>query len=277
MRYSEVEQGRSGMKLLRLGSCDFDFDAEHAVVSGESRKLETISEAVTDVFSGSRSMDFSVVLSPASVISFFSPVSDHVTEADKRRQLEADTIIIGGQGTALSVVAESVASGGGGGEEAVTWYHVAAVPAQVRRNVSTVLSSFSESRHHFITSMQAAARKESGTPAVAAVGLFDAHTEIAMLESSKWLFGATSTVTLPSDVAYAILNLALKSDVNPADLGRVYLYGDPIDEDDLTSIRTVVAAEVTRLDPLSLVRKGPIEEREGFDPTDYVLCLGAAL
>jgi hypothetical protein len=137
-----------------------------------------------------------------------------------------------------------------------------------------------------MTSMQAAVRvaprlerisPDPAAPAAAAVGLFGSHTEIAILDSSKWLFGATLTSTLPGDVAYGILDLARKANVEPADLGRIRLYGDTTAEGDLPSLRTIAAASVSHLDPLALVKSRSIDDSEGFNPSDYVLSIGAAL
>ncbi|MDX1739767.1 MAG: hypothetical protein R3178_00675 [Rhodothermales bacterium] len=289
MRYSEVDQGRSGPKLLRLGSCDFDFDAEHALLAGPERQLDTIREAVGDVFSGSQSVDVSVVLSATSVISFFSPVSDSASEDEKRQQLEADTVLIGGHGSALSVVAEPVSTVRRNGDEIVTWYHVAAVPVGMRRRVSGVLSPFSDARHRFTTSLQAGARvagrleslaaesSELAASSAAAVGMFDSHTEISILRSGKWLFGSTLPSSLQSDVAYAILNLVDRSGVGRDDFCRIHTYGDVKRESDAATIGAATAAEVKRMNPLNLFRGGPVKEQHGFDPSDYALCVGAAL
>ncbi len=287
IRYCEVEEGRSGLKLLRLGSCDFDFDAEEAVLSGLSRSLETVGEAVGDVFSGSRSTDVSVVLSPASVISFFSPVSNRVTDEEKQHQLEVDTMILGGRSGALSVVAEPVSSEVGGDEESVTWYHVAAVPTSVRHHLSSVLTRFDGAAHHFVTSMQAAARvagriearaaRSTAGAGAAVVGLFASHIEIALLRSSQWLAGATFPATHPSDLAYAILNLAGRANIDASTIGRVHLYGDALQDSAVASVEAVVAADVQRMNPLELVQGGPAEEPEDFDPSDYVSCVGATL
>jgi hypothetical protein len=175
------------------------------------------------------------------------------------------------------------------GDEIVTWYHVAAVPVGMRRRVSGILSPFANARHRFTTSIQAGARvagrleaRVSGASSAvassaAAVGIFDSHTEISILRSTKWLFGATSPSSLQPDVAYAILNLVDRSGVGRDDFGRVYLYGDVKRESDVVTLGSAVAADARRMNPLELFRSGPIEEEYGFDPSDYALCLGAAL
>ncbi|MDX1741905.1 MAG: hypothetical protein R3178_11450, partial [Rhodothermales bacterium] len=112
---------------------------------------------------------------------------------------------------------------------------------------------------------------------VAVVGRYPAHVDVAFLQSSKWLFGAVFPATHPNDVAYAILNLSTRGDIDPSDIGRVYLYGEVMGEDEKQSLRSVVAPDVERMNPLHVIQGGPTEEREDFDPGDYVLCLGATL
>lgn len=287
MRYAEVEHARSGLRLLRLGSCDFDFDAEAATLEGDARKLETIAEAIGDVFSGSRSSDFSVVMSPGSVISFFSPVPDRLPEEAKRKQLEADTVLIGGTESALNVVAEPVMPDGDEGGESVTWYHVAAVPARVRRNVGVCLATFEGSRHHVVTSMQAGSRvaaalerprlERTEKKAAAVIGCHSVSTEVAVLDDARWRFGSHTASTMPSDIAYALLSTVEQARVEPNSLGRVYVFGDTPDEAMLTALRNASPAEITMLDPLAVVENEPAAARSSFEPVHYVLCVGASL
>ena len=290
MRYAEIEQAQPGAKLLRLGSCDFDFDAENAILSGDSSKLGTVKEALGDVFSGSRSGDFSVVLTPGSVTSFFSPVSDRIPEEEKRSQLEADTILIGGKESALSVVAEPIGSSRARDEdedEDVTWYHVAAVPASIKRHVNDLLSVFPDARTHFMTAMQAAARVagrieealdgEQRHKAAALLGRFAGHTEVSIMDSAEWRFGVTVPSTLPADLAYAILNIAREVDIPPERLVRIYVYGESPEDSDLETVSSLSSAQILKLDPLSLVRNDPVAVRSSFDPNLYVLCVGGAL
>ncbi len=286
MRYAEVEQTGAALRLVRLGSCDFDFDAEKAALEGTPSRLDIIRQAVSDVFSGTRSIDFTVVLPPRSVISFFSPVSDRAPEAEKKRQLEADIILVGGRDSALSVSAEPVFSENAGGED-VTWYQVAAIQAPVRRNMAGVLSDFSGVNNHFMTSMQAATRvaawiedRRAGSGAgtvAAAVGCYDDCTEISILDAGRWRHGVCSKSTLASDVAYALLDELERLDLSAGDLNTVYVYGDRTNGTMATALAAATNAAVTILDPLALFDNHPVDERSSFEPGQYVLAVGASL
>jgi hypothetical protein len=184
------------------------------------------------------------------------------------------------------VVAESV-SKEHDEEEGVTWYHVAALPAPVHRNLSFVLGGFPEARRHFMTSMQAAARVglrlerrspvAASRPAAAIVGLFGAHSEISILHSSKWVFGVVSESPQATDVAYGVLSMAARWGIDQEDLGRLYLYGDALGGYDLSALRAVAGDAVLRMNPLDLVQGGEIDRAEGFEVAEYVQCLGAAM
>ena len=87
LRYAEVEQRGPRYQLLRLGSCDFDFDiAEAMLQASPPEHIEALTDALNDVFEGSVASRLHVTLHPPTCYSFFTalPVEAPVEERKKR-------------------------------------------------------------------------------------------------------------------------------------------------------------------------------------------------
>jgi len=66
LRYAEVEQRGPRYQLLRLGSCDFDFDIAEAMLQASSPEhIEALTDALNDVFEGSIAARLHVTLHPS--------------------------------------------------------------------------------------------------------------------------------------------------------------------------------------------------------------------
>ncbi len=71
LRYTEIEQTGPSVRLLRLGNCDFEFDAQADLYSaGDSAHLEPIGEALADVFERTTASVFRFAVPPFCLTSF---------------------------------------------------------------------------------------------------------------------------------------------------------------------------------------------------------------
>src|SRR5690606_10565174 len=89
LRYAEVEQYGSRYRLLRLGTCDFDFRlVEDLLQRHDPDAIEVVREALQDVFSGSIASTLHAALHPALTTSFFTSVPSGVSGGERLQRLQ---------------------------------------------------------------------------------------------------------------------------------------------------------------------------------------------
>ncbi len=279
MRYAEVEHGSSNLRLHRLGSCDFEFDAEQAVYQGGPEQVKTIQEALVDVFSGTSSRHFTVVVPAKECVDFYSPLSSTLSEDERKDHLEGEARLVTGSEEPMALTSDVVASEDSEGEE-VVWHHVATMPQVKWDRLADMLGVFEGSQYRYLTCMQAAARvarqfEASDPDAVRLlVGRDDGSTEIGLVVGRQLRSSEVATVTDPADVCYHALAEIKRSGISLRKVSQVFLYGDE-DNDLEAELAKLVSPKVTRMNPLSIVSNAPADIK--FDPGQYVLSIGGAL
>ncbi|MBT8401317.1 MAG: hypothetical protein KJO98_12630 [Rhodothermia bacterium] len=279
MRYAEVEHGSSALRLHRLGSCDFEFDAEHAVYRGGREQVNTIQEALLDVFSGTACRYFTVVVPAAECVAFYSPLSSTLSDDEAKNHLEGEARLVTGTDEPLALTSDAVASEDPDGEE-VVWHHVAAMPQAKWDRLADVLGVFEESQFRYLTRMQAASRIARQSKAADAetvqllVGRDDGSTELGLVVGRRLRSSEVAAVTDPADVCYHALAEIKRSGISLRKVSQVLLYGDE-DKDLETELAKLVSPSVARMDPLEIIANAPADIK--FDPGQYVLSIGGAL
>ncbi len=279
MRYAEVEQTSSALRLHRLGSCDFEFDAEEAVFRGGEDQTRTIREALEDVFSGTSSRQFTVVVPTSECVAFYSPLSSTLSEDEQKGHLENEARLVFGSEEPMAVTSDTVGTEQTEGEE-VVWHHVAAMPQARWDRLANALSVFESSEYRYLTRMQAVARvachlESSDAEGVRlVVGRDDGSTEVGLVMGWKLRSSEVAAVTDPSDVCYHALAEIKRSGIPLRSVTQVLLYGDP-DENLEVELAKLVSPSVARINPLSIVSNAPRDV--SFDPAQYVLSIGGAL
>lgn len=282
MRYAEIEHSKAGRKLLRLGTCDFEFDVERAIYSESPEHVTTIKSALSDVFSGTRSKNFSLVVPASACVAFYSPVSSSMAESDRLRHLASEAMLVAGSTQTMAVTAEFVGTEPLEDEE-VAWHHVAAIRQSKWDHVSEVLSVLRNARFHYLTRLQSAAavalrgarrsELQGGSPGVV-VGRFDDVTEVGIIKDARLCASKMAPVTDAADVCYHLLAELQDAGIAQDAVDEVQLYGKPDPELD-REVSRLLSLATTRLNPLSIVSNPP--PAVDFDPGQYVLCVGGAL
>ena len=292
LRYAEVEQYGSQYRLLRLGSCDFDFDvAREMLHSDRSTHVTTVAEALGDVLAGSVASTVHVTLHPPGCYSFYTPLPVDTSTSARKVRLQQEAALLAGVDTPLRLTADAVYAEAFEGGGRVDWVHVLAVQEDVHARFERVLRALPQTQHRLMVSMQAAAATlaqhlrrqgvEAGDERYAlAVGAHPTHVEYTLCRGLRWHFSHYAEVTAPADAAYFAVALLRQLGLRPADVDRlcVYAAGEaPADADVFSALPAVFAAPVAPLDPLALVDLDRSSLTTDFNAQSYVSCIGAAL
>lgn len=289
LRYAEVEQYGSRYRLLRLGSCDFDFDVGHELVIPENGKqLLTVADALRDVFSGSVAATLNITIHPPRCFSFFSPLPTDSDAGDRKIRLQQEAALLTGTEESVHITADAVHTQAlkSGGE--VDWVHVLAVDEAVQSRVERLASKLPQPRRRLMVGMHAAAstiarlqRWPSGEsrrgPFLLAIGWYADHVEYTLCQDQQWYFSKHTEAVPPVDVAYFAAAMMDHLRLKPSQVRRIYLYGNGIDLSLFSDLETVFELEAHRLNPLSVLDLDPGSLASDFDAEAYVGCVGAAL
>lgn len=295
LRYAEVEQSGREFRLLRLGSCDFDFDVAEALWQPEAHPhLPTVSEALADVFAGSGAVRYQLTVHPPGCYSFFTPLPSGISETTRKVRIQQEASLLAGVETPLRLMADPAYSDAAEGAERVDWVHVLAVPEHVYTRFEEVLRVLVEQPHPRLTprprlmaSMQAAAaamehllhRALPGpdAPFALAVGWYPTHVEYTLCRGAQWYYSHFTVAGTPADAVYYGVALLQRLHLRPSQVGRVYLYGITPPAETAPILERVFSRPAERLNPLAVVDLDADSLTEDFDAVAYVPCMGAAL
>lgn len=295
LRYAEIEQYGDRYRLLRLGSCDFDFDVSHELLHAEqSTNLETVTEAVRDVFAGSVSEQLNIALHPPGGYSFFTPLDSSYSEAERAARIDQEIDLLThepGGAASLRVASDLVFEESMEDGRGVSWYHVWAMKDTVHDRFEHIFKALPYPVNRLRLSMQAAASvvatlngrlpsrpPASGRPGYAlVVGWYGSHVEYTLCRNGRWYFSHFGSVQSPADSAYFAVTLLRRLGIASSDVTGVYVYGREVSRTDFSVFGAVFDLEPQRLNPIQVVDIDPGSLSADFDAEAYVPCIGVAL
>lgn len=285
LRYAEVEQYNGRYRLLRLGSCEFDFDVVDELARPEpSEQLHTVAEALEDVFAGASPEELYVVMHPPRCRTFFSPVPSGSPRKARREQLGQEAALLAGEGStgALHLSTDVVYAEDTEAAGRLEWTHVLALPEHSAAHFERALQPILPSTYRWAVSMQAAARalgrtaSEEAAPYTLALGWYPTHVEYVLCRAGQWRYSHYTTASSPSDGAYFALALLRRLEVPVSAVGRVLMYGTRGTAEELAPFQRLVGRRPEWLNPLELVDFEPGNLASDFDAGPYLPCIGIA-
>lgn len=293
LRYAEVEQYNGRYRLLRLGSCEFEFDVVDELSRPEpSDRLDTVAEALEDVFAGASPDELYVVLHPPRCRTFFSPVPSGATKKARREQLGREAALLAGEGgsgalhlSTDTVYAEEYAEDTSETDR-VEWTHVLALPERSATHFERVLQPILPSTYRWAVSMQGAAQAveraerisaEEPVPYALALGWYPTHVEYVLCQEGQWRYSHYTTASSPADGAYFALALLRRLDVPVDSVGRVLMYGTGSTSEELAPFQRLLGHRPEWLNPLELIDFEPDNLASNFDAGPYLPCIGITL
>lgn len=289
LRYAEVEQYGSRYRLLRLGSCDFDFDvADEFVSSNKGGNLDTVCDALQDVYAGSVATILSVTLHPPRCYSYFSPHPVHSDPSERDVRLQREAALLAGTETRVHLTADPIRSQSLKSGGAVDWVHVLAVDERVHRCIAEVARNLPQPGWRLMVGMHAAAStvgrlqrwtsSEDGRgPFALAIGWYAGHVEYTLCQEEDWYFSKHTDAVPPMDVAYFAVAMLEHLGLTPVQVRQIYIYGNDVDLSIFSDLELVFGLEAHRLNPLAVLDLDPGSLASDFEAEAYVGCVGGAL
>ena len=291
LRYAEVEQRGARYHLLRLGSCDFDFDVAEAVLDATNPEhVEALTDALNDVFEGSLAARLHVTLHPPTCFSFFTALPVEVAKEERKHRLLREAALLTRSGTPqpLRLTADPVYTETINDSEAVEWYHVLALNERLHARFDRICRMLPQSNHRMTLSMHAVANaverieRRSGerqrqAPFSLALGWYPTHVEFTLCRHARWYFSHFSDAATPNDCAYFALALTKRLGIKQGAVGRIFIYGGFKQTGDFAELAHVFPAEPESLNPMDLIDLDADSMAASFDHTAYAPCLGVTL
>ncbi len=293
LRYAEVEQRGPRYQLLRLGSCDFDFDIAEAVLQGSPPEhLEALTDALNDVFEGSVATRLHVTVHPPTCYSFFTALPVEVAKEERKQRLlrEAALLTRSSSPQPLRLTADPVYTETMDDGEAVEWFHVLALDERLHTRFDRICRMLPQSRHRMTLSMHAVANaverieRRGGesegrqqAPFTLVLGWYPTHVEFTLCRHTHWYFSHYTEAAPPADCAYFALALTGRLGLEQSAVGRIFVYGGFKKADDFADLAEVFPAVPEPLNPMQLIDLDPDSMAASFDHAAYAPCLGVAL
>lgn len=271
MRYAEVALERDGAaeapagRLVRLGTCDFDFDASEALFGHQGASyLDTVAEAVREIFAGSEATMLHATVHPWHATSFFTPLPSTCPPAERFEQLRQEAAmladvepVVAGQPLRIKATTVRLEHHEDG---AVLWHHVLRLPEPVHARLAHIARPFGEEasgkpRYDFVDATASVATlagkmlPDDGALTLL-LGLYGTHAEFVLLRGRTWLYALHAEVVAVGSAAYFAVALLERLGLDAADVARLYTYGGPVPPGETAPLEALLGRQAEPLDPL---------------------------
>ena len=283
MRYAEVERRSDGYRLLRLGNCEFEFDAASVVYGGLlPRRMTTIQDAIGDVFKDTEAGQFTFVLPTSIMTSFKTHAAKGIAEGEFRKQIAFETKLMnGGKGEGDLFPGKPYDS------EKSNWstLNVTHLENEVGIRVRQLGSSFPESNSIVLpgsmASMNALQSLVSITGAASGstllIGCYDNQTDFILSKMDEDVRIRSWGTQTHADRVYFALESLHHASISISEIDSILVYGHEMDTPLLDSLEAEFGDLVAIFDPAPIVDMDSTRFEKGFPLHAFVPCIGAAL
>lgn len=283
LRYAEAAHQAGGVRPLRLGSCDFDFDVAHALLhAADPAQLDVVGQAVSDVFAGSEAERLHLVIHPPNAYAFVTVVPADLPEADRAARFQQEAALVAGtaSGAPLHVTTSAIHAETHLDMEPV---QVLAVPDDLHARFRTVAEAVPQAEAQWMLSTQAAARVVAAEATAAAamslvVGAYPTHTEVGVLQDGHWYYSHYVDSADPTDAVYNTVALLERLEIPRSIVAQVAVYGIDLDLEDVALFETVFDTPPRPLQPFGVLGldRSTVQEAD-LGAGAYAPCIGAVL
>ena len=293
LRYAEIEQQGSQYHLLRLGSLDFDFDVTDAILDATAQtSLETLTDALTDVFEGSAASRLYVAVHPPACYSFFTPLPKNLESEERKNRLLSEAALLTRSAspqplrlTADPVFTETLEED----NRDIEWFHVLALKERLHTRFDRVFRMMPQAHYRMTLSMHAVAKamawverrteatEPTDAPFTLAIGWYPTHVEYTLCRDDHWYFSHYTEAEEPANSVYFALLLLDRLHLKTTSVRQVYLYGGHRDLDDFMLLRDVFPTAPALLEPTQHIDLHERHIAGSFSRDAYAPCIGVAL
>ncbi len=288
LRYAEAVHHPDGVRPLRLGSCDFDFDITSELLHEEDPEhLNVVTQALADVFTGSQAEPLRIVVHPPSAQSFVTVVPADLAAPERTERFRQEAALMAGTGpeASLHVTASTIFADTHLDVEPV---QVLAVPAAWHTRFETVVAGLPHSDVEWMLSTEAAARvmapphdaaSAGSAPSIGlVVGAYPEYTEFGLLRNGHWYYSHHVDAEEPMDATYNVMALLDRLEIPRDAVTHIGLYGLGISANAFAPFETVFGVAPEVIQPFGALGIDPdTVEESGFGAGAYVPCIGAVL
>ena len=291
LRYAAVEEADNVIRLLRLGRCDFDFDAAQRLLGDEEESNVTaLAEAVENALNGIEAVHFHVVVHPPACTTFMAPVAGGTSPAERNEQLhwEAGQLMSLDE-ESFKIVVHPLHTEDRESTGPVDWFYVTALRRDVYANLVALLEEargrvvphFTGSVHAASSVVHAMDPVEAG-PGEAAVsrllvGQYTDHTEYTLCQPQRSFASAYWDRSDAGDAAYAAAQLVDRLDSRLTDIDELLLYGPDPDEQVLSDLTTLTGCSPERFNPFEALNVDTGQVEDDFSYWEYVPSVGVTI
>ncbi|MGB0649763.1 MAG: hypothetical protein ACPG8N_02855 [Rhodothermales bacterium] len=283
MRYAEVEQNDGHLRLLRLGNCAFEFDAEAVLFEGQDLSLlEAIREAMADIFRDTEASSFRFVIPSRFQTRFTTAVP---IEAD----VNLRSALIGYETRLFTKNQEGgdifPSHLGSDTDSSAQMFAVSHIDDAVSRSVKALDSVFPEASFELAPSMMAATlafrhvahRRQLPGRYYLLVGSGIQNTDFILMKGAEPVTQESMEVSSPKDQAYRALLCCSRFGISWQDIERVFVYGS-IEDDTLVHVMNeAFGPEVERINPGVVVGLDADHFGDSFPIEAFLPVMGAAI
>jgi len=283
MRYSEIEHLDAKFRLLRLGNCEFEFDAAAVVYQGDHPEhIETVRDALKDVFQDTEASFLRFVLPSNITTRFSSVVPAGSDEEEQMEQIAFETRLLGGESEAGDVFPAPLLVSPDTG---LLEFSVSHLEPEISENLTRIGQAFPTIPVQLVPSSDAAflafrhvAHRNSYPRGVyLLIGSYGRGTDLVLIKDGSPLSHTSVSTPHPSDVAYHALLLVSRFGILHSDLKRVFIYGEETSPALVSIVDEAFGEKGSIFNPSAIVDLEEDRFEENFPIQAFVPSMGAAI
>ncbi len=289
LRYAEIERVGDGLRLLRLGECDFPFEPFGVLRDGDEEGLDILQEALGDVYHGSQADSLRVAFHPHDVLTWTAPFPQGLSQTARNERLRKEVGLMAGADApnmqlTMHPLRQSTAADGA----LIDWVQVVALDDGMHARVESLGDIFSSPTVRMGLSTQGAAvaierlhrdamRRNSGPVLLCGIGQYERHTEYVVVQDGVLLLSSAGDRMPGSNAVFTLLQLLQQAGHYAQQVSALYVYGTTVRQPTLNALPDVFGGPARVGNPLTALM---IDEPGGADPFEasaYAPSVGIAL
>ena len=283
MRYAEVEQHDGHLKLLRLGNCEFEFDAEAVLFEGQDpAMLDAVKEAMSDIFQDTEASGFRFVIPSLWQTRFTTAVPVEADVNLRSALIGYETRLFTENREGGDIFPAHLRSNPDSGAQ---MFAVSHIDDAVSKSVKALHSVFPDASFDLAPSMMSATlafrhvahRRQLPARHYLLVGVGKGHTDYILMKGAEPLTQESVEVSVPRDQAYRALLCCSRFGLSWQDVERVFVYGSPSEDSLLTALSDAFGPAVERINPGVVVGLDADHFGEAFPIEAFLPVMGDAI
>ena len=283
MRYAEVEQQDGHFKLLRLGNCEFEFDAAAVLFDGDHPELlPAIRDAMGDIFRDTEASGFRFVVPSNWQTRFTTAVPDDADVNLRSALIGFETRLFTNNREGGDIFPAHLSSDPESGAQRFTVSHI---DDAVSKSLKALQPVFPEASFDLAPSMMAATlafrhvahRTQLTSSVYLLIGATDDGFDLILMQGAEPLTQESVVVHHAEDLAYRALLCCSRFGISWRDVERVFTYGNRMQQVQVDALVEAFGSKVGHINPGVVVGLDEDHFGDDFPIEAFLPVLGAAI